>query len=100
VHRQICGIHELVVKLLNRDGFTRDFEERVRAKRAERERVWDDKWREECDGKRLFEDMRRSGIVRGDLLRLKKRVAGELKHRKTEVWSALADQFRSLVGAI
>jgi len=53
--------------------------------------------REVCDGKKLFEDMRRDGIVRGDLLKLKKRIAQEMKNKATETWNSLDSLLKGLV---
>jgi hypothetical protein len=61
------------------------------------EPVWDDRWREVCDGKRLLEQLRRSGLLKSDLLRFKKRVASEMRRGKTEVWRTLESKLKEFV---
>lgn len=76
-----------------KQSFSQLYESKMSAMRLE----WDEKWRELSDGKKLFIDLRKQGIVKGDLLRLKRRIVIEMKNRKTETWTALESNLRKLV---
>ena len=80
-------------------SFSSDFVRLFEAKVAELRALWDDKWREVCDGKRLFSDLRRDGVVQGDLLKLKRRIASEMRIKGTETWNSLDNLLKSLVVA-
>jgi hypothetical protein len=53
--------------------------------------------REKCDGKLLFQSLRSEEHVRGDFLRLNRKIAGEMRVRTTETWSSLDSLLRDLV---
>jgi hypothetical protein len=78
-------------------SFGPEFRKQFDIKISELTPKWDDKWRELCDGKLLFEDMRREGLIRGDLLKLKRKLATEMRMRVTETWSSLDSLLKDLV---
>jgi hypothetical protein len=92
-------ILEIVERLstLKQDGFETNFVALFAKKMGELQPLWDEKWREVCNGKRLLEDLRREGHIRGDLLKLKRRIMMEMKNRTTETWRSLDSLLHSLV---
>jgi hypothetical protein len=91
---------ELIRENFDRLGamnFGSEFKREFDTKLSELTPKGDDKWRELCDGKLVFEDMRRKGHVRGDLLRLKRRIAVEMRMRTTETWNSLDSLLKDLV---
>lgn len=93
---QIEGIQSAFERL-SKAPFPTEFARLFELKLSQLRPLWEDKWREVCDGKQLLEDMRRNGIIRGDLLRLKKRIALEMRNRATETWNSLDSLLKSLV---
>jgi predicted ATPase len=79
-------------------SFEKDFVQKVAAKRSELEPIWEEKWGELCNGKRLFEDLRAGGHFKGDLLKLKKAIMSQIMSKKTDTYSALAGCLRGLLG--
>ena len=73
--------------------YKKRFDDRIRQLTSE----WDDKWRDLCNGKLLLEDMRKEGHLKGDLLKLKRRVAIEMRLRGTESYSALVGMLDDLI---
>jgi hypothetical protein len=91
---------ELIRESFDRLGamnFDSEFRRHFEARLAELTPKWDDKWRELCDGKLLFVDMRSEGHIRGDLLRLKRKIAVEMRLRTTETWNSLDSLLKDLV---
>jgi energy-coupling factor transporter ATP-binding protein EcfA2 len=84
---------------LTTSNFETDFIKRVKDKRHLLEPAWNDRWQDLCNGKLLFEDLRKAGHFKGDLLRLKKEIVGQMRSRETTSFKALATSFRSLLGA-
>jgi predicted ATPase len=78
-------------------GFKDEYQKRVAAKVAELTAQWDDKWRDLCNGKLLLEDMRKAGHLKGDLLKLKRRVATEMRLRSTDSYNALVGLLKDLL---
>ncbi|MCA1376225.1 MULTISPECIES: AAA family ATPase [unclassified Bradyrhizobium] len=79
--------------------FEVEYRKRFDAKVAELAARWDDKWRDQCDGKRLLEDMRRDKYIKGDLLKLKRRIAIEMRLRSTEAYNALTGILTDLIAS-
>jgi hypothetical protein len=82
---------------LDQPDFEKDFDLLFSNKMKELEPVWDEKWRELCNGKQLFEDMRRSGHLKGDLLKIKKAIMTKMRAEKTETYNSLENLLRELV---
>jgi len=78
-------------------GFEEKFVQMCQLKMTNERERWDEKWAELCDGKKLFNDLRRGGHIRGDLLRLKRRIVLEMKLRGTEIYGALARMLEGLL---
>ena len=75
------------------DSFTREYN----VERSEESQIWKNRWKELCDGKKVFEALRRDNVFKGDLQRLKRRVVAEMRVKQTETWHALQDMITSLL---
>ncbi len=78
-------------------GFEQEFASLSASRLAELRSEWDDKWRDLCNGKQLLEDMRREGHIKGDLLKLKRRIAIEMRLRATDSYNALVGILKDLL---
>ncbi len=79
------------------ESFETQFQKVCAEIQTEQAGVWDQKWKELCDGKKLFEALRNEQWFRGDLQRLKRRIIIEVRNSKTETWSSLNSQLTDLV---
>lgn len=77
--------------------FKEEYKKQINTKLAELKAQWDDKWRDHCNGKLLLEDMRKEGHLKGDLLKLKRRVAAEMRLRSSDSYNALAGILKDLL---
>jgi hypothetical protein len=79
----LCRIETITTQFeaLKGTEFKEEYKRRVGTKLAELRAQWDDKWRDLCNGKLLLEDMRKEGHLKGDLLKLKRRIAVEMRLR-------------------
>ena len=59
--------------------------------------VWEVKWIELCDGKRLFRDLSRKLRFRTSSRRLKKRVIQEMARNQAETWRSMESLLKALV---
>jgi predicted ATPase len=80
-------------------GFEQEYTRLTAALLTELQSQWDDKWRDLCNGKQLLEDMRREGHIKGDLLRIKRRIAIEMRLRTTDSYNALVGVLKDLLPA-
>lgn len=85
-------------KLQNR-GFEQEYKQLVAATVVQLKLSWDDKWRDLCNGKVLLEDMRKAGRIKGDLLKLKRRIAVEMRLRSTDSYNSLVGILNELLPA-
>jgi energy-coupling factor transporter ATP-binding protein EcfA2 len=69
----------------------------VQAKRRELEPTWEAKWREDCDGKRLFRDLHLRRPFKVSLRRLKKEVMYRMRGQRTETWRSVESLLKRLV---
>jgi len=60
--------------------------------------LWDEKWRDDCNGKRLFVDLHRKIAFKMPVRRFKKRVMTEMRAKRTEAWRAVESLLTGLVG--
>ncbi len=61
--------------------------------------TWEDKWWELSNGKRLLEEMRKEGMIKGDILKIKRKIITEMRIRKTEAYNTLTAMFKDLLSA-
>ena len=59
--------------------------------------VWEEKWRELCNGKKLFHDLRRNRHFECDLLKLKKSIIVQMRSQRTEAYASLENLLRNLI---
>ncbi|MGD0010985.1 MAG: AAA family ATPase [Terriglobia bacterium] len=73
------------------------FHEKVNAKKAELKLVWEPKWKEVCDGKRLFVDLQKKGILKISVPVLKRKIIQRMKETKSENWRLVESQLKTLI---
>jgi predicted ATPase len=83
---------------LKADGFEKVFEKLFSERKLTLQAAWEEKWQVLSNGKQLFEDLRKAGHLRGDLLKLKRAIIVEMRSRETDVYKALASKLRGFVG--
>ena len=83
----------------NRLGFDAEFTRRFETTKADLSTIWEEKWSELCNGKQLFEDLRRNGHLKGDLLRLKKAIIVRMRTDGTDTYNSLEKMLRVLLDA-
>jgi len=79
------------------DDWKNSFVAESKRKREELLAIWDVKWMENCDGKRLFRDLHRKLTFRISSRRLRKRVVQEMGRKRTENWRAIESLLTSLL---
>ena len=94
LQQQIDGIRSL---LPNEQTFQAQFCAEHRRKYDEIRSLWETDWIKQANGKKVFEDLRRLGIFKGDILKLKKKVAAEIRVNETQSWHDLKNHLVSLV---
>jgi hypothetical protein len=82
---------------LDKNGFVIEFKRLYATRHKEIFEKWDDQWQQLCNGKKLFEDLRKGGYIKGDLLSIKKQIASEMSVRQTENWRSLESALHQLV---
>lgn len=73
--------------------FVQECEQAATTLRAE----WDDSWRKECDGKRLFKDLQAKYQAKVSLGFLKAEVIKEMRQRQTDDWKILQTLIRAAI---
>jgi hypothetical protein len=58
---------------------------------------WEAKWKEDCDGKRLFSDLQKRGYLRVALPVFKRRVIQRMREVSSENWRLVESQLKELV---
>jgi AAA15 family ATPase/GTPase len=76
-----------------KDSFLRDCSRR----RAELVPIWEVKWPELCDGKRLFFDLQRKGVLKISSAMFKKRIIQLMKEFASENWRLVESLLKELV---
>lgn len=83
---------------VERDAWIGKFEMDVAAREAELKLEWEPKWKDACDGKRLFADLQKRGILKISVSDLKRRIIQRMKDIKSENWRLVESQLRTLTG--
>lgn len=76
-----------------------DFIKRCDAKKQELEEVWNTKWKELCDGKRLFEDFQKKGILKIPLSQFKRKIIQQMKSVSSENWRLVESLLKGLISS-
>lgn len=79
------------------DDWKASFVAESKRKKEELLAIWDVKWMEDCDGKRLFRDLHRRLTFRMSSRRLRKRIVQEMGRKRTENWRAVESLLTSLL---
>jgi predicted ATPase len=66
--------------------------------KAETELVWEAKWKELCDGKRLFQDFQKTGHLRISISAFKRRIIQHMKDTSSENWRLAESLLKGLIG--
>ena len=74
------------------------FYSKFNARKAELQLQWEPKWKEVCDGKRLFADLQKKGILRISVAVLKRKIVQRMKETKSENWRLMESQLKALIG--
>jgi predicted ATPase len=86
------------ISILSREHWTQDFIRKCQARRSQLEPIWDVKWPELCDGKRLFKEIQKLYEPRMPLLSFKKRVLERMKATPpSENWRAIESLLKELI---
>ena len=75
-----------------------DFEKQVTSERSQLESKWDATWQQDCDGKRLLEDLYKRKKFKMPLKKLKVRLMREIAHERAESWNAIENELKNLLG--
>lgn len=90
VKAQICD--------LDKSTWVEEFDSRCVQKKQELEPVWDTRWRELCDGKRLFKELHSRVQLRMPLLTFKKRIVDRMRgHPPSDNWRAVESLLKELL---
>jgi len=73
--------------------FLQEFEQ----KKSDLTPVWESKWKEECDGKRLFSDLQKLGILKTSTSNLKRKIVEEMRNSKSENWLVVNSLLQALI---
>ncbi|WP_347468930.1 ATP-dependent nuclease [Burkholderia stagnalis] len=74
------------------------FESACATRRDELRAIWEVKWREDCDGKRLFRDVGASGRLRMNVRNFKRRVITQMRNSQSENWRSVKGLLAALTG--
>ncbi len=77
---------KLSLSIENEAEWSKKFEERFNDQRGKLEPIWELKWKELCNGKRLFEDFQKQGLLKIPIYDFKRRILQGMKDNGTENW--------------
>jgi predicted ATPase len=66
-------------------------------KKRELEYVWEDKWKELCDGKQLFDDFQKKGILKISVSLFKRKILQHMKNSTSENWRLVESLLKELM---
>ncbi|WP_341319243.1 AAA family ATPase [Paraburkholderia sp. IMGN_8] len=84
---------------LDADQWRHNFEAECSVAKQRLQGVWEATWREDCDGKRLFQDIAASGLLKMSLKSFKKRVMIHMRNTQSENWRSIKSLLASLTGS-
>jgi hypothetical protein len=73
------------------------FETKAKEERSQLETIWDIKWMNDCDGKRLFDDLQSSVQLKMSLRRFKTRIIKDMAINQTELWTITRALLENLI---
>lgn len=78
-------------------NWNNNFIKDVQEERKQLEAVWETKWQQDCDGKRLLEDLKTKVQVNMNIKQFKIRLMKELMFNKYSTWTTLESQISNLL---
>lgn len=96
----ITRIDEMKQQLqaINSATWTQEFLSAVQEERKQLEAVWETTWMNDCDGKRLFDDLSKRVQLRLSLKRFKVKIMKELAINRSGSWKTVESHLRTLLG--
>jgi predicted ATPase len=82
----------------DKDSWIKQFNLRTEARISRLELLWEPKWKEECDGKRLFKSLQQEGLLKISLPVLKRRIIERMRETQSDSWRLVESQLRGLLG--
>lgn len=76
-----------------------NFIQQCAKEKRELETLWEAKWKEDCDGKRLFRNLHKSLQFRVSLTKFKKTLMSEMRVATTDNWRIVESQLKGLISA-
>jgi hypothetical protein len=80
-----------------REDWMDDFIRLCEQERRQLEPVWESTWKEACNGKKLFEDLQRQGILRMSPTVFKRRIIQRMRDGVSENWRLVESQLVELI---
>ncbi|WP_375454344.1 ATP-dependent endonuclease [uncultured Methylobacterium sp.] len=79
------------------DAWKTEFLVRHHARKVEIESEWEDKWKDNCDGKRLFNDLHKKMSMKISMDRLKRRIMKDMKAEQVDNWKLMKSLLSDLI---
>jgi len=74
-----------------------EFIDKCQKRKSDLQPVWESKWQQDCDGKRLFGDLQQHVAPRVSLIKLKKLVINEMRNQRRENWTSVESLLKKLL---
>jgi hypothetical protein len=87
------------LKVVQKDSWISELTGKCGNKETEIKTVWEEKWPNECDGKKLLSDLHQFYKVSVSLLELKKRIIAAMSKRGAENWRIIDSYLADLLNA-
>jgi predicted ATPase len=85
------------LELVDPGSWRDEFKVACEKRKAELEPIWDAKWIDLCDGKRLFADLAQRLTLRMHVQKFKKRIMVEMRLASTATWRGIESLLKTLV---
>jgi hypothetical protein len=87
------------LEVVSENKWKQEFEMACAGREEQLREIWEAKWREDCDGKRLFQDVGATGRLRMSVRNFKKRVIAQMRNTQSENWRSAKSLLSELTGA-
>jgi hypothetical protein len=81
------------------DGWKDKFIEDCERELSEMRLIWETKWQDDCDGKRLFSDLQKRIPLKMSIRKFKQRIMSEIQRNRRENWRSMESLLNGLLGA-
>ena len=85
------------LELVDPESWREEFKVACDKRKADLEPIWDAKWIDLCDGKRLFVDLAQHLTLRMHVQKFKKRIMVEMRLASTATWRGIESLLKTLV---